>query len=139
MKNPILLVILTLFVSAVNAEESDNSTPFVTELEKNYNLVKERVCQRLDLTVNITDSPLIYTDPDASCDLGFKMPGLPDFNIGLNGLDSCKILKSITSDTVDAFNSGLQDAVDEGLSAVGGNNDVIIDIGDIIGVEAGNP
>ena len=137
MKKIILLTVFSLAFSVAYAGEDDDVTPFVNELEKNYELVKKRVCEGLDLTVNIEDSPLIYTDPDASCDLGFKMVGLPDFNIGLDGLDSCKILKSITSDTVDRFNDALQDAVDTGLETVGADEDLIIDIGDIVGDDIG--
>lgn len=102
-------------------------------IDSNYNNIKEQVCNQLDLSLNIETSPFIYTDPEASCDLGFQMPGLPDFNLGFQGLDSCKLLKSVTGELVNQVNKEMRDVVNGGLKSVGlEDGDLDLDFGDLV-------
>lgn len=128
-----LIMLSLLFSSSVFAE-----VDITSQVNENYKNIKEQVCNQLDLTVNIQTSPFLYTDPEASCDLGFQMPGLPDFNIGFDGLDSCKLLQSITGELVNQVNQEMRDAVNGGLEAVGlEDGDLEIDFGDLVIDEIG--
>lgn len=123
-------LILASLVFAGNAlAEVDMSS----QVNQNYENIKNQVCSQLDLTVNIQTSPFLYTDPEASCDLGFKMPGLPDFNLGFEGLDSCKLLQSVTGELVNQVNQSMRDAVNGALEQVGlEDGDLEIDFGDLV-------
>jgi hypothetical protein len=122
-------LILIASTSAVSADSSDENGV----INSNYNNIKQQVCNQLDLTLNIESSPFIYTDPEASCDLGFQMPGLPDFNLGFQGLDSCKLLQSVTGELVNQVNQEMRDVVNDGLESVGlEDGELDIDFGDLV-------
>lgn len=74
---------------------------------------KQSVCSQMDTSVSVEGSPYLYKNPDAGCDLGLSLPGLPNLgSVGLDGIDSCRILKSITGDFVKEVNRDLQDAIE---------------------------
>lgn len=77
--------------------------------------VKRNVCNQVDTSVSLRNSPYVYVNPDQGCDLGFSMPGLPNIGASLGGFDSCKVLKAVTGEFVKEVNNGMQDAVDETL------------------------
>lgn len=82
-------------------------------LKQNMQAAKQNICSQMDTSVNVEDSPYLYKSPDAGCDLGLSLPGLPNFgSVGLEGIDSCRILKSVTGDFVKEVNRELQDAID---------------------------
>jgi len=102
--------------------------------EAAYSRFHDSICEQLDLSLDLDNNPFIYTNPDAGCDLGLSMPGLPNLgSIGLGGLDSCKILQSITGDMVDEVNAAMQNSVNEALSGVTEDamSDYNVDLGDI--------
>jgi len=90
-------------------------------------------CTNLNQNISLEGNPFVYTNPDAGCDLGLSLPGLPSFgDIGF-GLDSCKILRAVTGDLVKEINSGFQQAVDDSLGDVADEyNDIDIDPQDYI-------
>lgn len=77
-------------------------------------------------------NPYVYQNPDAGCDLGFKLPGLSGSGMGLNG-DSCGILKSVTGDMVSKVNQASQGAVDSVLNKIPGGTNTIGGVVDTIG------
>ena len=87
------------------------------------------------------NSPYGYKSPDAGCDLGLSMPGLPGFGFNLDGIDSCKILKAVTGDMVDKANSEMQNGLNAGLEAVKGDTQLPsnVDLNEIIGNQVKQP
>ncbi len=86
-------------------------------------------CAGLDTSVSLEGNPFVYTNPDASCDLGFSMPGLPNFGLGVEGLRSCEILKKVTGEFVNQINREMRDAMDKAVkeSTAGMGTEVTID------------
>ena len=93
------------------------------------NLVNDR-CLNLNKTPSLTNNPFVYTNPDAGCDLGLNLPGLPGFGLSGGGISACEVAKYITGNTVNAVNQKMQEAASEAVSAV---DNVAIDT---IGVQA---
>ena len=91
---------------------------------------RQSLCDQLDFGTDLTNNPFVYTNPDAGCDMGFSLPGLPSIGGSLTGLDSCKMLKSVTGDAVRAMNDSMQGAVDDIL---GGDIGVDVDLSDHVG------
>jgi hypothetical protein len=90
------------------------------------------VCSQLDTENKYEDSPYMWINPDASCDLGLSMPGLPNIGFGLDGFDSCKILKAVTGDMVEKVNQEMRGAVDEALQEItDGKTQFDLDLTDI--------
>ncbi|MND11556.1 hypothetical protein D3C87_351720 [compost metagenome] len=82
-------------------------------------------------------NPYVYQNPDAGCDLGFRLPGLSGGGSGLSG-DSCGILKSVTGDMVNKANQEAQQKVNDILDNIPGGGATIdgimdgkVDIDDI--------
>lgn len=103
------------------------------------NLVQDR-CLNLNKTPSLTNNPFVYTNPDAGCDLGLNLPGLPGFGLTGGGISACQVAKFVTGSTVNAVNQKMQeganaavDAVDKvavdslGVQASGG-----IDVGNVV-------
>lgn len=129
-----LLLANNAFAADEDSTETENPAHFAQHINNNYNSIKDQVCNQLDLSVNIEASPFLYTDPEASCDLGFQMPGLPDFNLGFDGIDSCSLLKAVTGELVNQINTEMRDAVTGAIDGVGldSGGDIDIDFGDIV-------
>ncbi len=90
------------------------------------------VCNQLDITNKGEESPYMWVNPDASCDLGLSMPGLPNIGFGLDGFDSCKILKAVTGDMVKQVNSEMKDAVSEAIQEItDGKTEFSLDLTDV--------
>lgn len=84
------------------------------------------------------ENPFVYINPDQPCDLGLTMPGVGDFGLSLDGLNSCKVLKAVTGDMVQEINSTTQGSLDEVIGHVTGtikdqlpNGDTDLDLSDI--------
>lgn len=106
-------------------------TDFAQQIKTVQREKASNVCRQVDTSVNVENSPYIYTNPDAGCDLGFSMPGLPDIGIGLDGINSCELLKAVTGDLVKDINKEMQGAVADAIDAVGGETEFGIDLGDV--------
>jgi hypothetical protein len=80
-------------------------------------VVQNGQCEQLDLDPTIEGSKKKVANPDAGCDLGMSLPGLPNFNApGLGMFDSCKVVQAITNETAEMINSEAQalfDAVED--------------------------
>lgn len=92
------------------------------KLSSSLSKIATSVCDQLDTTTPTIDqlkaaqNPLVYTNADANgCDLGLSMPGLPAFGTNITGLDSCKILQTVTKESVAAANKKIQDTLDAAL------------------------
>lgn len=81
------------------------------------NLVQDR-CLNLNKEASLTNNPFVYTNPDAGCDLGLKLPGLPGFGITGGGISACEVAKFVTGSTVNAVNQKMQEAANAAVSAV---------------------
>lgn len=82
-------------------------------LKQRMDEIKRDTCNEMDTSVSVENSPYLYKSPDSGCDLGLSLPGLPNLgSLGLDGIDSCRILKSVTGDFVKEVNRELQDAMD---------------------------
>jgi len=114
--------------NAVEAEKESLVCPQDTEHAKNLasykNSIKKQVEGQLSLEVDLDGNPLLYDNPDAGCDLGFSMPGLPDIGLGLDGINACELLKSVTGDMVKAVNKEMQDTVDQAIVDITGVEDL---------------
>lgn len=137
----IFLIPVGALISPTHVEASEEKprrkqvcySQFQKDIKNKLNSMAMDTCQKLDTSVTTDGSPFVYTNPDAGCDLGFSMPGLPNIGLGLEGIDACKILKAVTGEMVDDVNQQMQDAVDDAVNEVtNGNNEVDVDLGDII-------
>jgi len=121
------------------ASERAQARQRATEAFDNF---RGEICDQLDLEMSLDDNPFVYTNPDAGCDLGLSMPGLPNMGLGLGSIDSCKLLQSVTGDMVDSINEQLQGAVDGALDSVGGDLEYEVDLGemaeDVVGEDVGS-
>lgn len=86
-------------------------------------------CSGLDTSVSLEGNPFVYTNPDASCDLGFSLPGLPNFGLSMGSIGSCEILKKVTGEFVSKINREMRDAMDQAVkeSTNGMGTEVTID------------
>lgn len=128
-------VLSAMFMAAcfANAEgsprESVCSSKHAKQVAARMKQIKSNVCSQVDTRVTLDNSPYVYKNPDAGCDLGLSMPGLPNIGFGLEGIDSCKILKAVTGDLVKSVNKGLRDSVDSAVKGVtGGKSDLDYDV-----------
>lgn len=88
----------------------------------------QRHCVGLNQDATLEGNPFVYTNPDAGCDLGLSMPGLPSIGgIGFD-MDSCQILQAVTGSLVNDINSQLRDAVNQ-VDRAAGQADIDIDVG----------
>ncbi len=83
-----------------------------------YGSVMQDRCVNLDLETSLDNNPFIYTNPDAGCDLGLQLPGLPDFGISSGGINACSIAKAVTGPMVDKVNSAMRDQVNQAVGAI---------------------
>jgi hypothetical protein len=75
-------------------------------------------CVNLNKNPSLVNNPFVYTNPDAQCDLGLSLPGLPGFGLGGGGMNMCSIAKAITGTMVNEVNQGMQTAATQAVSAV---------------------
>lgn len=115
MRKLILLTILTIIAATSWASDAEAS---VCQDRKKALPKIEQHCSTLNEEFTLEGNPFIYTNPDAGCDLGLSLPGLPSFRDKSFGLDSCKILKAVTGDLVREVNTGLRNAVDDSLGEI---------------------
>jgi hypothetical protein len=74
--------------------------------------------------------PYFFENPD-ECDLGISFPDLiPDFNFDLSKINSCEILKAVSSNAVDQVNQKFSEIEGDVRETTGGDIDIDIDIGD---------
>lgn len=117
---------------AEECTDDPKEAAFSAKLERNFQERKKNVDLKLDWSTDIKDHPLAYKNPDAGCDLGFEMPGLPSIGFGLGGLDACKAVKAVTGEHIKQLSRDMQDAVDQGLDSItGGDTSFDIDLGEM--------
>lgn len=119
-----LAVITALFTAYASARAvSKCSKPKVTF---------PKTCAGLNTSASVEGNPFVYTNPEASCDLGLELPGLPSLGFGLGDLNFCKIAKSLTGELVAGINKDMQDSVDGAMSKIGleKDNDFALDLTD---------
>lgn len=81
------------------------------------------VCSQLNTSPDLANNPYAYENPQASCDLGASMKGLPDWTgVGFNsdGVDACGVLDMVAGDKIREKVGALNEygqMVDDGLSA----------------------
>ena len=75
-------------------------------------------CVGITNAPSLDNNPFIYNNPDGGCDLGLSLPGLPSFGGSLGSLDSCSIVKMVTSDTVSKVNSTIRDAMNTSVNTI---------------------
>ena len=115
-----LIISAAIAVPAIAAECADESE-WAKLLDAKKVKIRTQVESQIDTSVDVANSPFIYTNPDAGCDLGFTMPGLPGF--GISGIDACKLLKSVTGEMVSDINKTMKDSLDSTLESVIGTSD----------------
>lgn len=109
------LALSLLSIASVTPAHAQN--PGYCQAKKDAMPKIEQYCAGLNTNVTLDGNPFVYTNPDAGCDLGLSLPGLPNFGAKEFGVDSCKILKAVTGDLVRDINSDFQDAVDSTLGS----------------------
>lgn len=81
------------------------------------------VCAQLNTNPDLADNPYAYENPQATCDIGASLNGLPDwdgFGFNKNGADACGILDMVAGDKIREKVGTLNEygqMVDKGLSA----------------------
>lgn len=81
-------------------------------------------CAGLNTSASVEGNPFIYVNPEASCDLGLELPGLPSLGLDIGSLNFCEIAQSLTGDLVNELNQSMQNAVDGALEDVGLSQDM---------------
>lgn len=124
MKKILLLIGITV-VTSVSISYAPEAEAGRCNSIKTPDYKKEDLCKVMDFTDDVSDSKYFYKNPNTEgCDLGFKMPGLPDFGFSIDAIgkfDLCSALQHVTEDVVADINSYTQGAVDEAVnSATGG-------------------
>jgi hypothetical protein len=104
---------------------------FSEKVKKAQTIKIANVCSQVDLENRPEESDKYYKNKDQECDLGLSMPGLPNIGFGLDGFDSCAILKAVTGPMVKAANKEMKLIVQDAVDAVGGDTDIEIDLTDI--------
>lgn len=136
--NKIMVITLLAFsaTGVVNAAEvaprkSVCYSDFSKEVKKAQKLKIANVCSQVDLENRPEESDKYYKNPDQECDLGLSMPGLPNIGFGLDGFDSCEMLKAVTGPMVKEANKEMKLIVKDAVDAVGGETEIEIDLTDI--------
>ncbi len=102
MKKTILATILLSITASTSAYAASNDgekncpSRQLPVVIPNCEEVKDKAFDGKDLS----KLGFIYENPNAQCDLGLELPGLPSFGLDVGSLDSCAIAKSITSKTI---------------------------------------
>lgn len=83
--------------------------------------------------------PYFFENPD-ECDLGLNFPDLlPDINIDFSKINSCEILKAVSSNAVNQVNEKFSEIEGQVNEATGGDIDVDVDLQDPIDRRVGGP
>lgn len=129
-------------LSLSNTASAGACQTYIDKANKVFGNLIQKSCVGISNTATLDNNPFVYTNPDGGCDLGLSLPGLPSFG-GLGGsLDSCAIVKMVTSSTVNKANATIRDAMNKsvdtinqtsqstiGTNVVGGGN---IDVGTMV-------
>jgi hypothetical protein len=74
--------------------------------------------------------PYFFENPD-ECDLGISFPDLiPDFNLDISKINSCDILKAVSSNAVEQVNEKFSEIESDVNAATGGDVDIDVDLDD---------
>ena len=75
-------------------------------------------CVGITNTPSLDNNPFIYTNPDGGCDIGLDLPGLPSFGGSLGSIDSCQVIKMVTSKAVNAANTEIRNAMNTSVNTI---------------------
>lgn len=95
---------------------------------ENYIDKQERTCELeydIDTENKAEDSDYWSDNENTKCDLGFKFPSLPGFNLDFSALNACEIMQAVTEEVVDEVNDTTQGAIDNVTENVTGDKDGI--------------
>jgi len=90
----------------------------VQNVQNFFNEMIPDVCSKIDTDPDVEGSKYKYENPDGGCDIGLRMPGLPDFGFSAEGFDFCALAKAVTSDMVDEANSKMREELNTALDSV---------------------
>jgi len=108
-------------VTGLFMSESASAGSCQTYIDKINNVFGNLVsnsCVGITNTPSLENNPFIYTNPDGGCDLGLSLPGLPSFGGSLGSIDSCAIVKMVTSDSVAKVNTAVRDAMNTSVNTI---------------------
>ena len=83
-----------------------------------YGSISDDHCTDLTRLPSLDGNPFVYTNPDAGCDLGLSMPGLPGFGLSGGDFSWCGVAKAVTGGMVNEANAAMQGATNEAVGAV---------------------
>lgn len=83
-----------------------------------FNTLIPDVCDMIDAEPDVQGSRYRYENPDGGCDIGLRMPGLPDFGFSAEGFDMCALVSTVLSDQIDAVNRGMREGVNGALDTI---------------------
>ncbi len=113
------VVMLALIVASSAAMANGGACKASQEKAKKvYGNATQEACRNVTSTPNLDKNPYIYKNPDATCDLGLSLPGLPSFGSGGN-FDACAIVKAVTGPMVREVNRAMQEEVDQAIAVAG--------------------
>lgn len=112
------LVFAVMALGSASASADGLCQEMKDKIARVYGNIAQDHCVNLNKTPSLTNNPFVYTNPDAQCDFGLQLPGLPGFGISGGGLNMCSIAKAITGSMVNEVNQAMQTAANEAVSAV---------------------
>lgn len=86
--------------------------------ENFFNTLIPDVCDMIDADPDVEGSRYRYENPDGGCDIGLRMPGLPDIGFSYDGFDACALVKAVTSDMVDMANRKMREEFNSAMDSV---------------------
>lgn len=70
------------------------------------------ICSAIDTNPSLENNPFSYENPQATCDLGLSLEGMPDFDgfgFDVSGANACKVAQMVTGDMVAEINTKVDD------------------------------
>lgn len=98
-KNLIKTSVFSLLALAASTTTATTVCPSKQEAPANRQVVCPNVTQNA-FRGDVTQLPFAYNNPNADCDLGLSLPGLPNFGLNIGDLNACDIARSLTSRTI---------------------------------------
>lgn len=141
-----ILVLSSIPLITYSGSAEANSTCRVRVSTGNLNQAVDQYCaNRADVTRPDPNAergspgwiPYFFENPD-ECDLGISFPSLfPNINIDISKLNSCEILKAVSSNAVEQVNKRFTEIENNVREATGGDIDESIDLNDPVRRRAG--
>jgi hypothetical protein len=107
---------------AITGQDFVCGDTLTARINNRVNDLVPNVCAQLNTENTLADNPHRYENPQATCDLGLSLPGLPTFDgfgFDAKGVDACGVVQNIIGDRIKSV-SGKYDeaskAISDGLS-----------------------